>query len=799
MFLPMRFAPDDRIVQRVLLGHRDDFAVLVSRYYAAVKAVIRSKLSNSADTDDVAQEVFIRAYERLDTLRTPQRFGAWLVTIARTMAVSSARKTWRETPLTDDLAENLQAQPHLPEDQEMQRMLCQMLTEMEPSSHEVLMMHYYAGKSLRECAELLDISRDAAAKRLQRAREDLGERFLAAIGEERKAAETDRKSVQRVMAAIAVSSVPWSLQSAAGYAATAGGTTMLLNILVANKFVVTGALGIAAMLGVWSIVQRVPDSAETTQTMETRSAATRPGSAADENARTALAKLVGPQLPATNAIPEPHVASDPSMTIAAATETASNPGELTDETLRKWVAIDADECRESRDRVGQADVYLIAQEKDRLALWKEGAERALPQGQVLMALCCLYGVGVDRDAAKSVEILKLAIEQGDATAKYFYATALLVGLGVERDPAAAIEMYRDAAGAGDRAAMWQLGILFGNGTEVPKDAGQSLGWLKRSAEAGAPYAMYALGQVLFLGDLGQQDEKEGRAWIARAADLGCPFGIDAMRQLSGNAPYMNLARLFTTSEDAPPNVSFPVADVVELTPDFDEAKVAGMSDETLRIEVRKDETAMRTMRDRVGYSKPYIQLNAAKRILLWDEAARRGIQEGQLLLGMCHTTKIGVEPDDTIKIELFRAAADQGDPIAMHAYGVEVQMGRVEGGEEAAFDWWKKSAEAGDSAGMHRLANCYATGYGVERNAEEAMTWYLRAATEGNAEAKYQLGQAFLSGNSFTPRDETEGRRWLAKAANGGFPKAVLALRRIVPLPAGFQDSTNSGAGRNQP
>jgi TPR repeat protein len=117
----------------------------------------------------------------------------------------------------------------------------------------------------------------------------------------------------------------------------------------------------------------------------------------------------------------------------------------------------------------------------------------------------------------------------------------------------------------------------------------------------------------------------------------------------------------------------------------------------------------------------------------------------------------------------------------MHNYASSLQGGiGVESDPQEAFNWWKKAAELGEPAGMWHLAWCYQYGQHVEQDNDAALDWYLRAADAGSGEAMYQLGMAFMGGHDMVPTDVAEGRRWLARAAEGGFPKAVVHLREAI-------------------
>ena len=73
---------DADLVAAVLDGDRSAYGDLYDRYGRLVRAVCYDKTRQLADAQDISQDVFLRAYQKLDTLRSPERFGSWLLAIA---------------------------------------------------------------------------------------------------------------------------------------------------------------------------------------------------------------------------------------------------------------------------------------------------------------------------------------------------------------------------------------------------------------------------------------------------------------------------------------------------------------------------------------------------------------------------------------------------------------------------------------------------------------------------------------------------------------------------------------------
>jgi RNA polymerase sigma-70 factor (ECF subfamily) len=82
------------LVDAARRGDRDAFGRLFSRHAPMVHAIGLARLA-PADADDLVQEVFLVALQRLDTLHDPRAFGAWLGTIARTRAIDVHRSRSR--------------------------------------------------------------------------------------------------------------------------------------------------------------------------------------------------------------------------------------------------------------------------------------------------------------------------------------------------------------------------------------------------------------------------------------------------------------------------------------------------------------------------------------------------------------------------------------------------------------------------------------------------------------------------------------------------------------------------------
>jgi RNA polymerase sigma-70 factor (ECF subfamily) len=84
------------LVRQARNGDRDAFAALYDRYARLVRAIAYDASGNVATAQDIAQDVFLKAFCRLNQLKDPERFGAWITQIAR-----RAGRDWQRSRMRD--------------------------------------------------------------------------------------------------------------------------------------------------------------------------------------------------------------------------------------------------------------------------------------------------------------------------------------------------------------------------------------------------------------------------------------------------------------------------------------------------------------------------------------------------------------------------------------------------------------------------------------------------------------------------------------------------------------------------
>ncbi len=104
-FSPEHAVEDARLVRSAQGGDASAFARLYERYARVVHGILLARVPR-VDVEDLVQDVFVSAWQRLDSLRDPAAFGGWLAMITRNRATDSHRRRVDVEELPDNLAAN---------------------------------------------------------------------------------------------------------------------------------------------------------------------------------------------------------------------------------------------------------------------------------------------------------------------------------------------------------------------------------------------------------------------------------------------------------------------------------------------------------------------------------------------------------------------------------------------------------------------------------------------------------------------------------------------------------------------
>jgi len=163
---------DKTLIRAVFAGENTAYEKLYDRYAPLVRAVCYDTTGNLADAQDLAQDVFMRAYEKLEHLREPELFGRWIVGIARLRCKEWQRQRLRSQNRNVELNNAQVVAPDPPDDSQIE-LLREMIRKLPTKERLVLHTFYLQGKSADNARRILGLSKSGFYCVLERARKQL--------------------------------------------------------------------------------------------------------------------------------------------------------------------------------------------------------------------------------------------------------------------------------------------------------------------------------------------------------------------------------------------------------------------------------------------------------------------------------------------------------------------------------------------------------------------------------------------------------------------------------------------------
>lgn len=179
-------APSERdIIERVLRGSRDEFRHLMRLHQDKVYALILRQVGDPQVAQELAQDTFVKAYQKLSSFRFESEFSTWLIRIALNHSNSYfSSKKFKQGQRTVSLDMERYEQPAIEEendeqyDKEAVERLRRAIGKLKPNFREVLVLCALEKKSYQEAATVLGIAVGTVRSRLNRARNQLQEVYL---------------------------------------------------------------------------------------------------------------------------------------------------------------------------------------------------------------------------------------------------------------------------------------------------------------------------------------------------------------------------------------------------------------------------------------------------------------------------------------------------------------------------------------------------------------------------------------------------------------------------------------------
>ena len=224
---------DAELIQRILQGDQDAFSPLVTKYQKRVHALVWRKIGDFHIAQEITQDAFLKAYQKLGTLKNHTQFPGWLYVIAANLCSDWFRKNPppEQSLEVTDMSEVSQvsysqyvAEKQAAEANETRREVVKKLLQKLPESERtVITLHYLGEMTIKAISEFLGVSPNTVKSRLSRARnrlkkeEDMIQQNLGSFQLPTQLTENIMREISRIVPAAPVANkpvVPWVLSAA---------------------------------------------------------------------------------------------------------------------------------------------------------------------------------------------------------------------------------------------------------------------------------------------------------------------------------------------------------------------------------------------------------------------------------------------------------------------------------------------------------------------------------------------------------------------------------------------------------
>jgi len=185
-----------QVLQRAKEGDLKAFEEIYQLYHRRIYNAVYGMLGDPDDAQDVTQDVFMRLYDALPTLRADEAFSTYLYRIALNLCRDRARRKKRvrfqsmDTPRTDDEGDvepmEFPDQGKLPEDtltgDELQQRVREAVLTLSPDHKAVIVMHHFQGMEVNDIASILGVPTGTVKSRLARGRDQLHRKLRSYLG-----------------------------------------------------------------------------------------------------------------------------------------------------------------------------------------------------------------------------------------------------------------------------------------------------------------------------------------------------------------------------------------------------------------------------------------------------------------------------------------------------------------------------------------------------------------------------------------------------------------------------------------
>jgi RNA polymerase sigma-70 factor (ECF subfamily) len=183
---------DQIYIDKVLQGDTNAFAYLINKYKDMVYTIAIKIVKSHEDAEEVAQDSFLKAYEKLDSFKGNSKFSTWLYTIVYRNAITKIRKKKVATSDIDDYVMDNYSEGHeFPQleaikNGEQQKYVREAIDRLPEKDALLITLFYMNESSVEEIEQITNLTQSNIKVKLFRARKKLNTELSFLLKEEVK-------------------------------------------------------------------------------------------------------------------------------------------------------------------------------------------------------------------------------------------------------------------------------------------------------------------------------------------------------------------------------------------------------------------------------------------------------------------------------------------------------------------------------------------------------------------------------------------------------------------------------------
>ncbi len=187
MALTAGFDPEQPVIAAIRIGDRHAFSEFVRRHSRWIRGVVFGVLGDADRVDDIVQQVWSQAWDRIGDLKDADRWRPWLYRLARNAALDAGRDETRRKRFRRTLAESLPSPRPVaaPGDallaEERHKAVMDAIRGLPALYREPFVLRHLEGWNYQQIAELMQMPVDSVETRLVRARRLLRESLAGKV------------------------------------------------------------------------------------------------------------------------------------------------------------------------------------------------------------------------------------------------------------------------------------------------------------------------------------------------------------------------------------------------------------------------------------------------------------------------------------------------------------------------------------------------------------------------------------------------------------------------------------------